>query len=91
MTRPLKPILLALSLILLTACSQSPVTKTESIPVYAPDSMMQNITEPAYTGTTNRDHLNYTIALRAALRQANAQLEALRAWKVDQLKTHLPD
>lgn len=53
--------------------------------------MMQNITEPAYTGTTNRDHLNYTIALRAALRQANAQLEALRAWKVDQLKTHLPD
>lgn len=77
------------SLLLLTACSQNPVTITESIPVYAPDAMMQNITEPAYTGTTNEDHLRYTLLLRNALRRANAQFEALRQWKADQIKNDL--
>ncbi len=76
-----KPISVLLSLGALTACSQNPVVVTESVPVLPPAAMIQPVPEPAYTGTTNEDHLNYTLDLRAALRECNAQFEALRQWR----------
>ncbi|MDR1242311.1 MAG: hypothetical protein LBM00_05980 [Deltaproteobacteria bacterium] len=38
------------------------------------------MSEPVFRGTRNQDLLNYVLKLRTALREANADKTALRAW-----------
>jgi len=46
--------------------------------------MVAPVVEPQFAGTTNEDHLHYTLELRGALRECNANMEALRGWREDQ-------
>lgn len=69
------------SLALLTACSTNPVVATKYIPVLPPAALTETVVEPQYSGHTNEDHLHYTLELRGAVRECNANLDALRQWR----------
>ena len=76
----------ALGLILLSltlsACSSSPV-KTETVTVYVPkivqvpDDLVRTVPVPDMAVKTNSDMADLIIKLKAALEQANRQLEAI--------------
>jgi hypothetical protein len=45
-----------------------------------PAGFLLPVSEPVFRGTRNQDLLNYVLKLRTALREANADKTALRAW-----------
>jgi hypothetical protein len=65
-------------LILFTvSCASRPVIST---PCYPPFVYLQTVPEPQLTGRTNADLAIYTVELLAALRLANSDKVALKAW-----------
>jgi hypothetical protein len=54
-------------------------THTVNIPVYIkpPAALTAPVPEPTMDGTTNADLAQWSLALRAALERANAQLKAI--------------
>lgn len=76
----LLPISLALCL---TACASNPVVRTQTVtvrvPVVAPipSVLTQPVAEPKLAGDTNGDLAAWALALRQALREANAKLKQI--------------
>ena len=73
---------MALCLLTLSACSTAPI-KTETVTVYKPSyvklpaELTEQVPEPGGDIRTNRDLSDLALALRSALRKANAQLKAI--------------
>jgi hypothetical protein len=57
----------------------------EVLPCAPPVVYLQTVPEPVIGGPTNADLVRYAIDLKYALRQANADKEALRLWAEGQL------
>lgn len=53
---------------------------TRTVYVKPPSVYAMVTLEPAFNGDTTQDHLNYTLDLREALRECNADKQALRDW-----------
>ncbi len=68
----------SLALVLLSACSRPcpPVTP----PLLPPAFLMEETPEPELSGTKVKDLVDWSVALRAALRAANGDKKILRDW-----------
>lgn len=51
-----------------------------TVPLLPPVMLMQETEVPLMTGDTNGALLDYALALKAALGEANAKAEGLRVW-----------
>lgn len=77
--------LLACPLVLLTSCASNPIVKTQTVTVKVPvvESVPSVLTQPVAEPKlqdgpiTNRDLADWALALRQALRQANAKLHEI--------------
>lgn len=74
--------LMILCLMLCCACStrERVVRQVEVRRLTPPALLLRETPTPVWRGNTNRDLLNFTLELRAALRNANADKAALRGW-----------
>lgn len=77
----MKAVLIALSLLLLTACSETKVvTKTNTVYVIPPAVLLTPCEQPVWDGKTYRDLVGYSLSLRAALEECDAKVGSLRVW-----------
>lgn len=68
-------------LVFLSGCGLNPV-KTEVVTVTPPETLMQRCPVPEYKGTTIGYHIEeYTPELIGAVRECDAQMEALIEWR----------
>lgn len=79
-TQPNVAMLACLVLSLSSCASTKPVTVTKVETLTPPAALLQPIPEPECVPTTWGDLFDCWVDAMAALRQANAQLEQLRAW-----------
>lgn len=84
--------LMILCLTLCCACStrERLLRQVEVQRLTPPSLLLRDTPTPAWSGHTNRDLLNFTLALRAALRNANADKAALRAWAAEAAEGETP-
>ena len=83
--RLLRCLLASLVLCALTACASNPIVKTQAVTVRVPvvESVPSVLTQPVAEPKlqdgpiTNRDLADWALALRQALRQANAKLHEI--------------
>ena len=70
------PVALCLTLCLTACAAECPPAR----PMLPPVVYLQAVPEPELSGRTNAALVEWALELRAALRQANSDKEALRAW-----------
>lgn len=58
------------------------VTVPQVVYVTPPSVLLEQVTAPAFTGTTNGDLIEYILELRDALSEANAKLRAIGKWRL---------
>ncbi len=78
-------LIVLISLIALSACSQNTVI-TKSVPVFPPDKLMKECPQadaPTTKYATYGDLVEYSLAQKKALKDCNADKTALRQWKKD--------
>ena len=81
LTKGLLPGLALLCLLMLPGCSQPRVvTQVQTVKLIPPEVLLLETPEPRLAGNTNAALLDYALELRAALRAANTDKAALRAW-----------
>lgn len=73
--------LIPLTLLLLMSCSTQTVTVVRTEVATPPPSTLRHIYLPEYTGSRNKDLLQYIeVQCKAVERQCNADKDAIREW-----------
>lgn len=79
MKKVLKFVSILCALLAPSACAKScPVYETELIRIKPPLSLLEPVSVPLFSGTTNEDLLLYTLTLEQNLSLCNARLNAIK-------------